>query len=92
MAVVRARVFVSGRVQGVYFRDTTRRQAESLGVVGWVRNSPDGRVEAVFEGQEPDVQRLLDWCHRGPSRARVDQVEVEWLPATGEFTGFDILF
>ncbi len=91
MARTRAHVFVSGRVQGVNFRYYTRRQAEAEEVTGWVRNSADGRVEAVFEGEEPNVHRLVQWCHHGPPRAKVEQVEVEWLPYTGEYDGFEIL-
>jgi acylphosphatase len=69
--VVRYRVLISGRVQGVYFRDSCRRVALEHGVSGWVRNLPDGRVEAVFEGREEDVARLVDWAHHGPDWAVV---------------------
>ena len=89
---VRAHVYISGRVQGVVFRESTRREAEAHGVSGWVRNLPDARVEAMFEGEEADVQALVQWCHRGPSRARVDRVLVEWEPYTGEFEDFQIYF
>jgi len=75
--VVRNRVLVSGRVQGVFFRDTCRRVAEQHGVAGWVRNLPDGRVEAVFEGPADQVRRLVEWAHAGPRMAVVDQVAVE---------------
>jgi acylphosphatase len=74
--MTRKRVVVGGRVQGVFFRDTTRRRAESAGVAGWVRNTPDGSVEAVFEGPEEAVQELVEFCGRGPSRAEVASVEV----------------
>jgi len=74
--VVRYRVLISGRVQGVFFRDTCRRLAEQNGVAGWVRNLPDGRVEAVFEGPAENVRRLVDWAHRGPRLAVVDEVAV----------------
>ncbi|HEX2988884.1 MAG TPA: acylphosphatase [Chloroflexota bacterium] len=87
----RVHVFVSGLVQGVNFRMATRREAEMRGVTGWVANAADGRVEAVFEGEAPDVQRLVDWCHHGPSRARVDRVEVQTEPYVGEFDSFDII-
>ena len=86
----RARVIVSGRVQGVFFRDSARRAATREGLTGWVRNLPDGRVEALFEGDEAAVQRLVDWCHQGPPDARVEQVAVEWGEATGEFDRFTI--
>jgi acylphosphatase len=75
-AVVRYRVFVSGRVQGVFFRDTCRQVAEEHGVGGWVRNLPDGRVEAVFEGTQDDVQKLVDWTRHGPRRAAVADIWV----------------
>jgi acylphosphatase len=67
---------VSGRVQGVFFRDTVRRRAESAGVAGWVRNAPDGTVEAVFEGESDAVGGLVEFSRRGPSRAEVVGVEV----------------
>jgi len=85
---VRAHVYISGRVQGVFFRDSTRHLARQYGVAGWVRNLPDGRVEAVFEGEKDAVQRLIDWCHQGPPGARVDRVDVEWQEYTGAFTDF----
>jgi acylphosphatase len=88
---MRVHVFISGLVQGVNFRMATRREAETRRVTGWVTNAPDGRVEAVFEGDAPDVQRMVDWCHHGPSRARVERVEVETQPYTGEFDGFDVV-
>jgi acylphosphatase len=73
--MIRKRVIVSGKVQEVFFRDSTQREAERAGVAGWVRNTPDGRVEAVFEGAEYAVQRLVDWCRQGPDAAEVSQVE-----------------
>ena len=74
--VVRYRVLISGRVQGVFFRDTCRRMAEQHGVSGWVRNLADGTVEAVFEGPADEVRRLVDWSHRGPRSAVVEDVDV----------------
>jgi acylphosphatase len=76
MALTRKRVVVSGRVQGVFFRDATRRRAESAGVAGWVRNRPDGAVEAVFEGESGAVEEMVEFSRRGPSRAEVAKVEV----------------
>jgi acylphosphatase len=73
----RVHVFVSGRVQGVSFRDATRRQAEQLGLSGWVRNTQDGQVEAVFEGDADTVRQMIDWCESGPSSADVEDVSVE---------------
>ena len=72
----RRRVIVHGLVQGVYFRDTTRRLARQAGVAGWVRNRADGAVEAVFEGPDEAVERLVDFCRRGPRGARVDRTDV----------------
>jgi acylphosphatase len=74
--VIRRRAIVHGRVQGVFFRDTTRRHAAALGVAGWVRNRPDGTVEAVFEGESEAVEAMLAFCREGPRGARVERVEV----------------
>ena len=74
--MTRKRVVVTGRVQGVFFRDTTRRRAESAGVSGWVRNRDDGAVEAVFEGRPTVVDEMVDFCRRGPGRAEVATVDV----------------
>lgn len=84
----RAHVFVSGRVQGVFFRQKTKQQADSLGVNGWVRNLPDGGVEAVFEGDEEAVKALVEYCDHGPSYARVTNVNVVWEEYRGEFSDF----
>jgi acylphosphatase len=80
----RARVRVRGRVQGVFFRVETRDRARSLGLAGWVRNCPDGTVEAVFEGESERVGSMVDWCRRGPSGASVDGVDVKWEEPEGE--------
>jgi acylphosphatase len=80
----RMRVFVSGRVQGVFFRGTCAAQARHLDVAGWVRNLPDARVEAVFEGADAAVERMVAWCRRGPDLARVDDVEVRAERPVGE--------
>lgn len=87
---VRAHVYISGRVQGVFFRDSTRQKARELGVRGWVKNLPDGRVEAVFEGDREAVEALIRWCHVGPPLARVEKVEVQYEPYLGEFDDFEI--
>lgn len=73
----RTRVLVSGRVQGVFFRDSTREKARALGLSGWVRNLPDGRVEAIFEGDGDRVEEMLSWCKEGPPEARVQNVSSE---------------
>jgi acylphosphatase len=90
-ASIRRRVRISGRVQGVGFRESCRREAERLGVSGTVRNLGDGSVEAVFEGPPSVVERVVAWCHRGPRLAVVRHVEVAPEPATGE-AGFTISF
>ena len=86
---VRAHVFVSGRVQGVYFRATTRETAAEHGVDGWVRNLADGRVEAVFEGPPDAVDAMVDFCGEGSPAARVEDLEVEREPPEG-LEGFEI--
>ena len=85
----RARVVVSGVVQGVFFRTETRDRARSLGVAGWIRNVPDGTVEAAFEGDDERVDSMVEWCRRGPSGANVEHVDVEWVEPEGE-AGFSI--
>ncbi|MBI5562381.1 MAG: acylphosphatase [Deltaproteobacteria bacterium] len=89
--MVRARLVISGVVQGVYFRANTAEVAERLGVCGWVRNNPDGTVEAVFEGGEEAVGKVIEWCRVGPPRARVDGVAVSWEAFQDEFDGFTAL-
>ena len=81
---IRRRVLVRGRVQGVFFRDTCRREARSRGVNGWVRNLPDQSVEAVFEGPAPSVEAMVGWARRGPELAEVTTVEVTEEPPQGE--------
>lgn len=78
MTDARARVVVRGRVQGVFFRGEAQARARSLGVAGWVRNDPDGSVQAVFEGDRSRVESMVDWCRRGPRGARVDEVGAVW--------------
>ena len=85
-------IFVSGRVQGVGFRHFTRKNAEALGIKGWVKNLPDGRVEAVLEGAEKDVTELIDRCRSGPASAYVKNVEVEEQKEKGAFTDFSVRF
>lgn len=84
---VARRVVVSGRVQGVFYRDSCRREAERLGVAGWVRNRGDGRVEALFEGSADQVAAMVGWCHHGPDRAVVTDVTVVEATPEGR-TGF----
>jgi len=86
---VRAHVFATGRVQGVYYRANTRETANELGLDGWVRNLDDGRVEAVFEGPRESVEAAVEWCHDGSPAARVEAVDVEYGEAEG-VEGFEI--
>lgn len=87
---MRARILISGLVQGVFFRRETTSIARRLGLTGWVRNLSDGRVESIAEGEKARVDELIRFCHSGPPGARVRNVEVEWLEYTGEFRGFRI--
>ncbi|WP_117363949.1 acylphosphatase [Natrarchaeobaculum sulfurireducens] len=87
----RAHVFVSGKVQGVYYRATTRDTASGRGIDGWVKNLTDGRVEAVFEGTEADVEAMVEWCHEGSPAADVDDVEVTDEEPQG-LEGFEIRY
>ena len=84
-------VVVSGQVQGVWFRASTKQKAEELGLTGWVRNSPDGCVEAIFEGEEDIVNKMVDWCNKGPPMAKVDNVEVKKQKTVG-FKDFSIRY
>jgi len=86
----RLRLRIHGIVQGVGFRWFVRSNARSLGLVGYVRNVPDGSVEVVAEGEEEALRKLADLCRRGPMLARVERVQEEWSEATGEFSSFDI--
>ncbi|HEY3110785.1 MAG TPA: acylphosphatase [Chloroflexota bacterium] len=86
----RVHLVISGLVQGVGFRLATQREASRLGLAGWVRNLPDGRVEAVAEGSDESIERLVDWCRRGPAGARVHDLAVERWPLAGQRGGFTI--
>ena len=86
----RVHVFVSGRVQGVFFRFEVKRLAHRLNVTGWVKNRSDGRVEAIFEGEKEDVEKMVEFCRRGPPGARVTGVEVKWEVSTRGFKEFDV--
>ncbi len=89
---IRLHAIVSGIVQGVNFRYYTSRQAESLGVTGWVANRADDTVEIIAEGGRPALQSLLDWLHHGPPSATVMGVQVDWTRATDEFTSFRVRY
>jgi acylphosphatase len=90
MDKVRAHIFISGRVQGVFYRDWAREEASSLGLRGWVRNLRDGRVEAVFEGFKEDIQEIISQCSEGSRAANVDNIDIKWEKATDELEGFEI--
>jgi len=90
--LVRAHIFVEGLVQGVFFRSNTRKKARELNVKGWVKNLPDGRVEAVLEGEKQKVKDLIEWTKRGPSAARVNNVDAKLQEYKGEFKIFEIRY
>lgn len=89
---VRARVVISGRVQGVFFRLETMKAAARYGVFGWVKNQRDGTVAAVFEGSKENVDSMLAWCNHGPPMAKVLDVNVIWEEYKGEFNGFEVTY
>ncbi len=86
----RAHVFVTGQVQGVFFRDSTRERAEQVSLAGWVKNLPDGRVEAVFEGSPERVREMIQWCEQGPPHAAVVEVESEFEASKGDLERFEV--
>ncbi|MBA4387163.1 MAG: acylphosphatase [Verrucomicrobia bacterium] len=88
----RMRLIISGRVQGVCYRAYARETAEDLGLTGWVRNLHNGKVEAVAEGEEPALGAFAAWCRRGPHNARVSDVREDHSEATGEFSGFEVVY
>ena len=88
----RIHLIIEGRVQGVWFRESTRRQAVSLGVSGWVKNRREGTVEALLEGPEEAVMRLVVWCRKGPSAANVTGIHETEEAWRGEFNAFDVLY
>ena len=92
MTKKRARVFVSGWVQGVFFRANTKKKAQSLGALGWVRNLSDGNVEAVIEGEKAIVEEVVRWCTDDQPYATVTDEEMDWQEPTGEFTDFEIKY
>jgi acylphosphatase len=89
---VRAHLIISGRVQGVFFRMETKRAADRFGVFGWVKNRRDGTVEALFEGDQDNVDAMLEWCKEGPAHAQVSEVSIDWEGYAGEFNGFGITY
>ncbi len=85
-------VLVSGKVQGVFFRANTRKKAEKLGVKGWVKNTSDGKVEAVFEGKDDNVKEMIEWCKHGSTLAKVKNVDVEEKEPENKFNSFSIKY
>lgn len=92
MSKQRVRLYVTGKVQGVFFRQTLKVMAKKNDIFGWVKNLKDGRVEAVLEGDEENIDRLIEWAHGGPANARVENVEMYNEKFTREFLKFDVLY
>ena len=92
MGKARVHLIISGIVQGVFFRSTSRSQALHLGLTGWVKNRADGKVEIVAEGEQDVLDRFIQWCHEGPPGSRVDKVNLEFDEYTGEFFNFAIKY
>lgn len=86
-----ARVFISGFVQGVGFRQHIKRKARSLGLFGWIRNLPDGRVEALFEGEKKKIEEAISECNKGPFLAEIKNVTVKWGGSDGQYSSFEII-
>ena len=91
MANKRVQLFIRGRVQGVFFRAATQREARRLGIGGWVKNRNDGSIELLAEGEEEAIKEIVSWANHGPTAARVDHVDVRWRGYTGEFPEFSIV-
>lgn len=87
-----AKIWVSGRVQGVFFRSQTKSQADKLDLTGWVRNLPNGYVEIVACGKEENLKKLIQWCKRGSTLAKVEKIEVNWEEPKEFFNGFEIIY
>ena len=92
MAYIRSHLIIEGRVQGVWFRDSTKREANRLNITGWVKNRYDGNVELIAEGSKENVAKLTEWCHNGPPAARVKGVNESIEDYTGEFASFEIIY
>lgn len=88
----KVQVIISGRVQGVWFRANTKNKAEQLGITGWVRNTDDGKVEALFEGEDDLIKEMLEWCKHGPTMAKVTDVKVKKNPDQDEYNSFLIKY
>lgn len=88
----KVQVIISGRVQGVWFRANTKNKAEQLGITGWVRNTDDGKVEALFEGEDDNIKEILEWCKHGPTMAKVTDVRVKKNFDQDEYNSFSIKY
>jgi acylphosphatase len=88
----RVHLYIKGRVQGVFFRAETQKAAQGFNITGWVRNIADGRVEALIEGEDADVNKMIAWCHKGPPAARVEEVIITEEPFTGKYLDFTIKY
>ncbi len=89
---VAAHLLITGRVQGVWYRASTAQEAQTLGLAGWVRNMPDGSVEALAQGTKEQVEALIQWCWQGPELARVGAIDVEWIEADERMNRFDVRY
>lgn len=85
-------LIIHGRVQGIFFRDSTRRKARKLGLTGWVSNESNGTVKVMAQGEEEKLEELIKWCYNGPMLARVDKIDIEWYETTGQFEKFEIKY
>jgi acylphosphatase len=92
MTNLRVRLFIKGKVQGVFFRQALKVRAKKNNVNGWVRNLKDGRVESLLEGKDTDVSTLIEWCHAGSANARVEDIEIKNEKYKGEFSKFEVLY
>ncbi|MDH5658843.1 MAG: acylphosphatase [Nitrosopumilus sp.] len=92
MSKQRIRLFVTGKVQGVFFRQTLKVMAKKNNIFGWVKNLKDGRVEAVLEGDEDEINILVEWAHKGPANARVEKIDIHNEKFINEFSAFDVLY
>lgn len=88
----RIHAIIKGRVQGVFFRSTTKRQADSLKLKGFVKNLENGDVEVVAEGERKNLETLLDWCRKGPAMSNVEKINADWEKASGEFSSFEVKY
>lgn len=88
----RVELKIYGRVQGVFYRDSARRRAIKLNIIGFAKNESDGTVFIAAEGEEENLKKFIEWCYNGPILAKVNKIDVEWKQAIGEFKNFDILY